>query len=456
MMSSQIARRSLLGLAVLVGLGGCDEVRSWLAGPAPSASGSAAGEARDPLPPLEAKVTVAVGSDAYAGTTIPEDPDQAKYWGQCPAAHAAWQRARQLGQKKRWKDAIAALELPLRARPFGAQVLALSGYYELMDQNYTAAERDLTLAVTVTRNRAQLASAWYDLGRAYAGLEGKATTLSPAPKRKGDRERISWVIAERYGSKLAAERLGGANRCTAEWEFQPDATAPLAAGWREMYDKVEKMRVSLGKELEPPSPLRATEPRRALCGPWPESNHLEEYCNGAPPFVLSLGYSMCHTHSVMIAPLPIDDWLYYGQGFDNDTQLQMPEVRGRIVVARHESTRTTTPTAGDATLTAKGEWEILPPDGDWTNLPAGWDPGEPLPARCVIDTSPLTDDGTGCQSSNEAVVRVHGPETVSLYEIPTRRTLVRARVWDGTLSIAVEGDVLKVSGAGCRDERRLR
>jgi hypothetical protein len=459
-MSYQKASRPLLGLAVLVGLASCDTLRSWLVGPSPSASASAAGEKLEPLPPLEAKVRVAVGSAVLTGTTIPDDPDQADFWESCPPAHAAWKRARRLGEERRWKAAIAALELARRARPFAPQVLALSGYYELMDQDYVAAERELTVAVTVARNRAELAEAWYHLGVAYAGLEGKATPLSGPPKRGGDRERISWVIAERYGSKAATKKLGKSRHCTAEWEVLPALEAPLAAGWRQMYEEVEKLRVSLGGEPEPPSPLLATEPRRALCGPWPERDSREASCDGVPPFVLSLGYSMCHTHSVMIAPLPIGDWLYYGQGLDDDVRLNLPEVQGRVVVTRFDSARTTSLTVGDATLSAKGEWEALPPDGDWTNLPAGWDPGASLPARCAIDPSPLTDDdlavhGAGCQSFNEAVVRVYGPTTVSLYEIPTRRTLLRARVWDGALNVTVEGDVLSVNGAGCSERRYL-
>jgi hypothetical protein len=108
--------------------------------------------------------SLVTGSAEFKGTILPADPNQSAYWKHCPPAAVAWLRAEQAARASSWDAAIAELSLPVRARPFTAQVRARRGYYRLKAGQLGPAEADLNLALGFTRNRTLLAEIWESLG----------------------------------------------------------------------------------------------------------------------------------------------------------------------------------------------------------------------------------------------------------------------------------------------------
>lgn len=413
-------------LASIVALTGCSPPP-----PVPSRATPPAGSAR---PAVRADPAPAPTAKASAEDDAPEASDGSRCRRYLHARGV--RRGRELVAAKKYDEAAAAFDEAVRARPYDGVVRAERSFARLLSALAESDAQARAAAASGIAAELQLARA---LTSDPAVLTKIALNQGLAHEAAGEAKeaRGAFIRAERLGSKEAAQKLGGAARCTVTVDASKPETLVLHTKWTDILTALGG-----GSTCEPPPKVTSEAKARALaCGgcsgygdAWKEGA-----CEGSGPWTMSTGYMHCSGFTGVVQELaPKRYWVSAGPGVHEPLERE-----GKLFVMRgptgywgwvegHFSG------AADATYRVGEGWT----DEYMATGSAG---------ECLADEHADVElaPSSGCQSSAGAAYR--DGETRSYYDAKGHFLgTIRLTAEDlGKVTIKVEDKRFVVEGNGC-------
>lgn len=296
----------------------------------------------------------------------------------------------------RLPEALRAYQEAIRARPFSAEAWAGAAKAR---GNDPLALGELAMARSLTRDPKLLARLFFEEGLAH--------------EREGDaaKAKIAFGRAEAHGATEPKAKVG----CTAVVDRRPN-DLDLAASWKDVLSRM------FGPGCELPEADDEAAAKAFACGGCAQGTWKKGTCEGEGPWSIAMGERDCVRSTATITALPKDRFWVASSG-NAGTRFTREGARFHL----HTKNTVSQPVRLGGAVYRGGAWST---DGCRGNDVSAVElvtlPG------CTPTKAVTVDDGAALSVFDEGGKHV-----------------VTVRTFDEHATIAAEGDVIKVRGAGC-------